>query len=192
MRFPSASVNLTLATQWQVDEKDDRAIFFICKYSIFFRGNNTKYKTLNHPPNCQIPLIPVNEVDGEHSLFNSAHSRQYINNKYIGQDGLITTEWINKDQSLIDKQMDVKNQLITEWKNLANGDMKMDQHSMELPSIFLVHNIFHVSSTVRGAVEGSHPVCTTTSEFKRCGCRHRYEVWVLNYSIRAIVAESDI
>ena len=67
--LPDCPKNLILITRWSTDKGDNCGIFSRGKYSIFL-WNHDKFKCLvDHPADCPIPLLSVNE--GETDRFEA-------------------------------------------------------------------------------------------------------------------------
>ena len=99
--LPEAAKNLISTTKWSEDKQDDCGILSRGRCSIFMWNNNSKHKRINYPPNCNTPLMTVNENNEAYVLFNSTHSSYFLDETLLMYDGVYTTQltWTsNTDQ----------------------------------------------------------------------------------------------
>ena len=75
--LPSAAKNLISVSQWSSDRKDDCVITSRGTYSLFTWGHEQYRRTIHHPPDCAIPLMPVNEADTAIAMFISEHDQRF-------------------------------------------------------------------------------------------------------------------
>ena len=68
--LPESAKNLISTSKWSSDKHDNCGILSRGKFSIFMWDNDNNKKHIVHPPDCQIPLMPVNEADDAFVLFN--------------------------------------------------------------------------------------------------------------------------
>ena len=79
--LPQASKSLISISKWAHDNKDDCGIFSRETFSIFLWNNDTSQRLVPHPPNCKIPVLPVNEGGpDDYSSFLSTHSPTFCDN----------------------------------------------------------------------------------------------------------------
>ena len=55
-------------------------------YSIFYWDNDTKCKSVDHDPQCKIPMVSVNEHSQDKdpfAAFLSSHEHQFIDNDHL-------------------------------------------------------------------------------------------------------------
>ena len=85
--LPGAIKNLISVSQWSREKQDNCAILSRGSYSVFVWENDTKYKTIEHPPSCAIPMMPVNEAMDSFALFVNKHSAKLNQVRAITEDG---------------------------------------------------------------------------------------------------------
>ena len=76
--LPSAPKNLISISRWSKDLQDDCAVFSRGKHSVFMWGHDEFRKTVHHPPECSIPLMPVNTDSSALTLFVNSHRSAFI------------------------------------------------------------------------------------------------------------------
>ena len=86
--LPESAKNLISTSKWSSDKHDNCGILSRGKFSIFMWDNDNNKKHIVHPPDCQIPLMPVNEADDAFVLFNETHAAHFTDNSLLMPDGV--------------------------------------------------------------------------------------------------------
>ena len=110
--LPAAPKNLISISRWSKDVGDDCAVTSRGSYSVFQWGNDRYKKTVHHPPDCEIPLMHVNESEGDEALlmFVQDNKRKFIDEKDVNDrstkhhnnEGALQCNVVDDKQSLTD------------------------------------------------------------------------------------------
>lgn len=86
--LPELANNLISTSKWSDDKDNNCGIPSQRRYSIFMWDHDSKQKHITHPPNYQIPPMPVNRFNEVFVLFNSTHSSQFSENWLLISNGV--------------------------------------------------------------------------------------------------------
>ena len=126
------------------------------------------------------------------TIFISLHSNSWVDEKYPLQENITQSANRIEDPALIDKHMGFNHKIYTDNTELANGNIKSDQYSMEAPSKQLLKKIFPVGATVEDILSGRNEVYIVTKDFKTGSGKHCYMIHSLNTKERIVVPPSII
>ena len=90
--LPETAKNLISTSKWSIDRKDDCGVLYRGRYSIFLWDNDSRHMKIDHPPECNTPLMPVNEDDEAYVLFNSTHSSSFPDESSLMPNGVSPTQ----------------------------------------------------------------------------------------------------
>ena len=160
--LPGAAKNLISVTQWSSDNHDDCNVTSHGTHSIFKWDHDKYSKTIHHPPECPIPLMPVNEHNNAFTLFTEKHAQSFIDRTHESSE---------------------TNGAILEMALFSNKQFDEDSHfgiaSSQQPQ---------KGDTVKTILNGKPTICTIVRRMNLSNGTARLEVRPINSSKHVIVA----
>ena len=169
--LPASSKNLISTSKWAADKQDDCGVLSRERYSIFMWDNDSKCKHIEHPPNCRIPLMQVNEADDAFILFNTTHASTFPDNQLLMPNGVYPQ--VDDDAALLP---------------ISPQDTNTDQQSAAVP---LCQDIEHIpiGSTIWHSKNTRRRVAIVT---KYSPSDHSYDIRPLNSTTCQSVPANEI
>ena len=163
--LPSAAKNLISVSQWSLDRKDDCSITSRGTHSLFTWDNEQYRKTIHHPLDCAIPLMPVNEADTAIAMFTSKHNRRFADtNELLLPNGTNDDDIYRESRAKVlpNPAKDKQSELGTAHTRAASN------------------HVFHEGDVVRVHLNNKSVICVVVSKMRLIDRSHRYVVRQLN------------